>query len=237
MVSVYGNLNKLPLPEKLDRYEEFRTFDLECQQKGILFCKLLFVTDKDSISETLGKRLAHKKIAEDLETWLDANSFSGNALERGGLEEITLHIDPTDFVAFNRYKENLANFCEFARNTDNVGHVGIQKSTSIGYSNPWHVICTSKRHPARLALMKSFQHQLFDYATAPEKRVTMIDSTVAFFGVDKEDEPVLRPAPKEIVEEKEHGISPKALIYSCMLGLLVYAYAYQTWNFNLEDIT
>jgi hypothetical protein len=234
---VYGNLNKLPLPDKLDRYEEFRTFDLECAQRGILFCKLLFVTDKDSIAETLGKRLAHKKIAQDLVTWLDANSFSGNALARGGLEEITLHIDPTDFIAFNKYQENLSHFCEFARNTDNVGHVGMQKATSLGYSNPWHVICTSKRHPARLALMSSFRHQLFDFVTAPERRIKMVDTTSEFFGVDKEDEPVLRPAPKEIVEAKEHGLSMKALLYSCVLGLLAYSYAYQTWNFKLEDIT
>jgi len=158
-------------------------------------------------------------------------------MARGSLEEITLHIDPTDFVAYNKYTENLANFCEFARNTDNVGHVGIQKNTSLGYSNPWHVICTSKRHPARLALMKSFRPQLFDFVVAPEKRATMLDDTSVFFGVDKEDEPVLRPAPKEIVEEKEHGLSLKALVYSFWLGALVYAYAYQTWNFKLEDIT
>ena len=156
---------------------------------------------------------------------------------RAGIEEITAHIDPTDFVAYNKYKENLANFCEFARNTDNVGHVGMQKATSLGYSNPWHVICTSKRHPARLALMKSFRHQLSDFVLAPERRITMVDSTSVFFGVDKEDEPVLRPAPKELVEEKEHGLSMKALFISSLLGLLLYAYAYQTWNFELADIT
>lgn len=85
--------------------------------------------------------------------------------------------------------------------------------------------------------MKSFRHQLNDFVTAPEKRVKLVDSTLEFFGVDKEDEHVLRPAPKELVEEKEHGLSMKALVYCFMLGLLVYAYAYQTWNFKLEDIT
>lgn len=232
--SVYGSLNMLPLPDKLDRYEEFRKFDLECDQRGILLCKLLFVTDKDSIAETLGKRLAHKKIAEDLVTWLDANSIPHY---RQGIEEITAHIDVTDFIAFNRYNENLANFCEFARNTDDVGHVGMQKATSLGYSNPWHVICTSKRHPARLALMKSFRHQLFDFCVAHERRIITLDGTSVFFGVDKEDEPVLRPAPKELIEQKEHGISVKALFISSLLLLLVYACAYQTWNFELADIT
>jgi hypothetical protein len=85
--------------------------------------------------------------------------------------------------------------------------------------------------------MKSFRHQLFDFVTAPEKRTMVLDATSAFFEVAKLDEPVLRPAPKGIVEEKEHGISMKAMIYCFILGLLVYAYAYQTWNFKLEDIT
>ena len=231
---VYGNLNRLCLQDKLARYEEFRAFDLECDQRGILFCKLLFVTDRDSIAETLGKRLAHKHIAEDLQTWLDANS---SPHFREGLEEIRAHIDPTDFAAFNKYKENLANFCEFARNTDNVGHVGMQKSMSIGYSNPWIVVCTSKRHPARLGLMKAFRHQLFNFTVTPPVRSELVDTTSVFFGVDKEDEPVLRPAPKEIVEAREHGISIKACLFSMLLGLLVYQYAYQTWNFVLADIT
>jgi polyphosphate kinase 2 (PPK2 family) len=231
---VYGNLNQLGLQDKLDRYEEFRKFDLECDLRGILFCKLLFVTDKDSIAETLGKRLAHKQIAEDLQTWLDANSFPHF---REGLEELRTHIDPTDFSAFNRYKENLETFCEFARNTDNVGHVGIQKATSIGYSNPWHVVCTSKRHPARMALMKAFRNQLKDFAVAPQTRTKVVDAATVFFGVDKEDEPVLRPAPKDIVEAREHGISIKACMISSLLGLLVYAYCYQTWNFDIADLT
>jgi polyphosphate kinase 2 (PPK2 family) len=231
---VYGSLNQLSLQDKLARYEDFRKFDLECDQRGILFCKLLFVTDRDSIAETLGKRLAHKQIAEDLQTWLDANSFPHF---REGLEELRAHIDPTDFFAFNKFKENLANFCEFARNTDNVGHVGIQRFTSIGYSNPWHVVCTSKRHPARMALMKAFRSQLRDFAVAPQTRTKIVDSTGVFFGVDKEDEPVLRPAPKNIVEVREHGISIKACLISSLLGLLVYAYCYQTWNFNIQDIT
>jgi hypothetical protein len=59
---------------------------------GVLFLKLLFVADKDSIALTLGKRLAHKTIAQtDLKTWLDANSIEH---DREGLAEIEDHIDP-----------------------------------------------------------------------------------------------------------------------------------------------
>ena len=60
----------------------------------MLFLKLLFVADKDSIALTLGKRLAHKSIAKDLQTWLDANSTRH---EREGLAEIENHIDPVSF--------------------------------------------------------------------------------------------------------------------------------------------
>jgi hypothetical protein len=85
--------------------------------------------------------------------------------------------------------------------------------------------------------MKSFRHQLFDFETTPEERIKVLDTSTTFFGVDKHDDEVLRPVPREIVEEREHGLSTKALIYCFFLGLLVYAYAYQTWNFKLEDIT
>jgi hypothetical protein len=64
---------------------------------------------------------------------LDANS---SEQFREGLAEIELHIDPTDFIAFNKYEENLAKFAEVARNTDYVGHVGEQQDASIGYGNP-----------------------------------------------------------------------------------------------------
>lgn len=73
-------------------------FDRECRENDILFFKLFFVTNRDSIAKTLGKRLAQKKMARDLTTWLQACRSRGEvddvALE--GLEEITLHIDPTD---------------------------------------------------------------------------------------------------------------------------------------------
>ena len=231
---VYGGLQNLPLDQKLKRYEEFRTYDFNCRAEGVLFCKVFFVTDKDSIAATLGKRLAHKKIARDLRAWLDANSVEQ---VREGLEEIELHIDPTDFVAFNKYEENLHNFAEFARNTDYVGHVGDQYDSSIGYNNPWVVVNTSFRHGARLNIMKAFRHQLNRFATSPGDRIEAFDDLAEFFGREIVDEVVTRPVPSNIVEEKEHGVSIRAVLQAGLLLLLFYAYAYQTWNFHIEDIT
>mmetsp|Transcript_31961 Transcript_31961/g.41123 ORF Transcript_31961/g.41123 Transcript_31961/m.41123 type:complete len:115 (-) Transcript_31961:624-968(-) len=72
---VYGNLNELSPAEKKQRYEEFIAFDKQqCRDKDILFLKLLYVTNRDSIAKTLEKRLAQKKMAEDFTTWLQACS-------------------------------------------------------------------------------------------------------------------------------------------------------------------
>lgn len=117
---MYGNLNELPLETKAKRYQEFRDFDRQCREQGILFLKLLFVTNRDSIARTLGKRLAQKKMAKDLQTWLQAcSSRSGSdVVSFEGLEAIAAHIDPTDFIAFNNYERNLRIFSNFALNTD-----------------------------------------------------------------------------------------------------------------------
>ena len=229
---VYGKLDELTLAEKLKRYEEFRTYDASCRENGVMFCKLLFVTDRDSIASTLGKRLAHKKIAQDLRTWLDANSVEHF---REGLQQIELHIDPTDFVAFNRYKENLARFTEFARNTDNVGHVGLQQNSTIGYSNPWNVVNTSKRHPARLSLLRAFEKQLIRYTTAPKNRIHAADDLLGFFALNPFDDPVMRPVPSNYVEDRDHGISFRAVLQSMLLVLLFYFYAYITWKFDIHE--
>lgn len=105
---VYGNLNDLPLQTKEKRYQEFRDFDRTCREKGIIFLKLLFVTNRDSIAKTLGKRLAQKKMARDIKTWLQASGGKDESLE--GLDAIEAHIDPTDFIAFNNYERNLRIF-------------------------------------------------------------------------------------------------------------------------------
>jgi polyphosphate kinase 2 (PPK2 family) len=238
---VYGTLHELPMAQKLERYSEFRRYDYGCRADGVLFLKCFFVTDRDSIAKTLGKRLAHKKIARELRTWLDANSV---AHVREGLEEIEMHIDPTDFVAFNKYEENLHKFSEFARNTDYVGNVSDHGEDSLaGYSNPWLVINTSDRHTARLNLMKAFCGRLHDFAAleaaaAPSSLVDRLLSACRRRHQRTRVNEVMLPAvPNNIVEELEHGLSIRAVFQSFVLLLLFFAYAHQTWNFSLDDVT
>lgn len=205
---VYGNMNQLPVQDKIHRYAEFRAFDRACQADGILFCKMLFVCDKDTIAASLGKRLAQKKIAQELAAWLDANSAGGKSYHEG-LEAITAHIDPTDFIAFNRYSENLGHFCDVARNTDDNG-----------YDNPWFVINTSNRHAARLALLHAFENQVKKFSKQHVK--------IPEAGDDEE----VPPVPIGIVEKREHGISIRAVIQTFFLVCLAYAYAHQSWKFG-----
>ena len=149
---VYGNLNELPPEEKKKRYDEFKAFDRECREKDILFLKLFFITNRDSIAKTLGKRLAQKKMAKDLTTWLQACRSRGEVddVSLEGLEAISAHIDPTDFVAFNCYERNLRIFSNFVMNTDSD-------------TNPWVVVNTGDRYAARKALMSSFREHLHEF--------------------------------------------------------------------------
>lgn len=87
--------------------------------------------------------------------WLDSGSGGGKIFHRDGLDEIDFHIDPTDFVAFNSYHDNLNKFATFVRHTD----VPMEKNAN-DFENPWVVVSTTKRHPARLALMSSFETKL-----------------------------------------------------------------------------
>ena len=50
-----------------------------------------------------------------------------------GLEAISAHIDPTDFIAFNNYERNLRIFSNFALNTDSE-------------QTPWVVVNTGDRY-------------------------------------------------------------------------------------------
>ena len=107
------------------------------------------MTNRDSIAKTLGKRLAQKKMASDLTRWHQAcRSRSGEEdVSFEGLEAITAHIDPTDFIAFNNYERNLRIFSNFALNTDTE-------------ENPWVVVNTGDRYAARKSLMKVFRSHL-----------------------------------------------------------------------------
>ena len=147
---VYGELGKAPEKVREERFREFKEFDRMMYEKRFLFCKLLFVTNRDSIASTLGKRLAQRKMAKDLQIWLQASrggdsSYGDQGFE--GLDEITLHIDPTDFVAFNKYQNNLRIFTNFALNTDSD-------------ENPWLVVNTTDRFAARSQLLRAFGAQM-----------------------------------------------------------------------------
>ena len=126
---MYGTLAKASEADKQLKYAEFMHFDGQCRSNNVMFFKLLFVTDRDSIARTLGKRLAHRKICKDLRKWLDA-SCDGQ-VSRPGLDEIDAHIDPSDFVAFNSYHDNLNKFITFAKNTNT--------SEEFPWFNPWLV--------------------------------------------------------------------------------------------------
>jgi polyphosphate kinase 2 (PPK2 family) len=230
---VYGKLNELPQDEKLNRYQQFREYDYNCSKEGVLFCKIFYCADKDSIAKTLGKRLAHKKIARDLHAWLDANNTVEESRE--GLREIEMHIDPTDFVAFNNYEENLTKFAEVVRNTDSRGPVS-SGPNATSCRNPWLVVNTSDRHAARINILKGFQRQLKRFASHPDDRMSAFDRVVAFLGREIVDYPIDAPVPSDIVERREHGISLRAILQSILLALLLYAYVHQTYYFDIGDI-
>jgi polyphosphate kinase 2 (PPK2 family) len=146
--------------ERNEKYREFVAFERDCFDKNILFVKVLFVTNRDSIAATLGKRLAQKKMAHDLRTWL--SSSRGDVSKQGvmgfeGLDAIEQHIDPTDFLAFNNYQTNLRIFTNFAWNTD----------TS---ENPWIVVNTGDRYTARKHLLHAFQVKV-DYYQKRKKEL------------------------------------------------------------------
>lgn len=231
---VYGAFTVLPYEEKKKKYEEFRQFDYVCRVDDVLFIKLLFVADKDSIAATLGKRLAHKQIARDLRTWLDANSVPHS---REGLEEIEAHIDPTDFIAFNHYRTNLSIFTEFARNTNTLKN-RMTEGIPDKYDDHWNVICTTKRYPARLKLLQNFESQLQRYALTPTDQETTIGKLYQYLdprmSVSRRISSIV---PENYVEEKHQAnkVSIRAIFQSFLLVCLLYFYAYITWKFDMTD--
>jgi hypothetical protein len=230
---VYGSFANLPMQEKRNKYEEFRQYDAMCRVMDVLFIKLLFVADRDSIAATLGKRLAHKKIARDLRIWLDANSIPHS---NEGLLEIEAHIDPTDFVAFNKYKTNLSIFTEVARNTNTLRN-RTNRGTLDRYDDHWNVICTTKRYPARLKLLQKFEQQLRRYAVTPADHVTLAGKFYAYFDPRTVGRRISSIVPENYVEEKHENakVSTRAIFQTFLLVCLLYFYAYITWNFDMTD--
>jgi len=248
---VYGTMGSLHDTEKQTKYDEFRSYDTQSRQEGVLFCKLLFVADRDSIASTLGKRLAHKKIARDLRTWLDANASrmpqpdgdDNDDAEHEGLKEIERHIDPTDFVAFNKYHENLSIFTEFARHTDNIREQPSPiDGTQPGYHNPWTVVNTANRHPARLALLRTFERQLISFTKDQKKGTKSADPSSSTTGGKMKKKPwISLPYLRDdavfhfFVEDKVDAVlSLRAWFQIFLLFLLFCFYLHGTWKVDFS---
>lgn len=235
---VYGGLNALSPALKQKRYIDFHSFEEDCLSNGILFCKLLFVTSRDAISKTLGKRLAHKEIVRDLQTWLDANSVYH---EREGLNEIENHIDPSDFVALNKYDKNLKIFHDFVLHTDHVGrlHSDTHKAQKCEYL-PWLVINTSVRHLARMQIMKSFEKQLNQYARSVERRAgvpeVLLPGSLSAMQEDEEFEHLLNDKRKSFehacVENTGKLVVAvkESAFYLFFMFIIAGSYFHQTWK-------
>lgn len=225
---MYGALANAEPLTKLERYREFQEFDAQCRREGILFCKLFFVTNRDAIAATLGKRLAQKKICRDLHTWLDA-SHDGQ-LFRQGLAEIDAHIDPTDFIAFNSYHKNLEKFSEFVRHTDEpLGH---------NWTNPWIVVNTGRRHPARVGLMKAFDLQLKSFSVDTSTFPNVLKEMADFFGVPLEaKDRKLRQSytlEERMDNQFKRGLSARTCVFFMALILFIFYYCSNTYSFG-ED--
>lgn len=225
----------MPPELKNSRYIDFHKFEEDCLSNGILFCKLLFVSSRDAISKTLGKRLAHKGIVRDLHTWLDANSIHH---ERDGLNEIENHIDPTDFVALNKYDFNLKVFYGFVMRTDHAGSLHSDMHKAFCEYLPWLVINTTERHRARIQVMRSFEKQLDQYAGSVNRRAgvpgILLPGNLSAMKSDEEFEHLLTKRPFEHACTENTGrlvdaIKESAIYFSFML-VIVLSYFHQTWK-------
>lgn len=112
------------------------------------------------------------------------------------------------------------------------------------YINPWLVVNTSNRHQARLNILKAFGKQIQRHANSKPRSY---DTLVRFcclrsafggrndvvFDIDEEN----RPVPNDIVEEREHGISLRAVFQSLILAFLFYVYAQKTWDISFDDVS
>lgn len=235
---VYGGFNDLPPEMKQKRYIDFHDFEEDCLNNGILFCKLLFVTSRDAISKCLGKRLAHKEFARDLHSWLDANSVYHN---REGLAEIENHIDPTDFVALNKYDTNLKIFYDFVLHTDHVGRLHEDTHAYACDYLPWLVINTSERHLARMQIMRSFEKQLDLYARSIQKRTKVPEilrpGSLSAIKEDEDFEHLLdehRRNPHKYSLTENNGRLLDAVressFYCFVMILIIISYFHQTWK-------
>jgi hypothetical protein len=117
---------------------------------------------------------------------------------------------------------------EFALNTN-----ALDNDSEDLYNNPWTVVNTCKRFPARLQLLKTFERQLKRYAETPKDRVTVVGTV---YGTMDPRRPSVRGlVPSTYVPYRQKGIALRAVIQTFVLAALLYFYAYITWNFDLND--
>lgn len=117
---------------------------------------------------------------------------------------------------------------EFALNTNTL-----DMDDNDQYNNPWTVVNTCKRFPARLQLLKTFERQLRRYAETPKDRASVIGTM--YGSMDRRRPSIAGPVPSTYVPYQQKGIALRAVIQTCFLATLLYFYAYITWNFDLND--
>ena len=117
---------------------------------------------------------------------------------------------------------------EFALNTNSLDNDGNDQ-----YNNPWTVVNTCKRYPARLQLLKTFERQLQRYAETPKDHVTVIGKL--YGSMDRRPSTRDVVVPSTYVPYRQKGIALRAGIQTFILAALLYFYAYITWNFDLHD--
>jgi hypothetical protein len=134
---------------------------------------------------------------------------------------------------------NLAKFAQFALNTDAIRPIVNEDGQVVAYPNPWTVVNTTKRHDARMGLLKSFESQLQRYAAAQKGKVPGYD---VCRGLCKpKHEKLSRTESQHVglvngyVEERDKGISFRAVLQSLVLAGLLYFYAYITWKFDATE--
>ena len=131
----------------------------------------------------------------------------------------------------------MSKFTQVVLNTDSIRPIVNDEGKAVAYPNPWTVVNTTKRHDARMGLLKSFQSQLHRYAAAQKGTVRAHD--VCRGVCQPDDEKLSRTEHSGIksgyVEERDHGISFRAVLQSFVLAGLLYFYAYITWKFDATE--
>ena len=120
---------------------EFSEFEAELREDNVLVMKIELFASLDKQADTFGKRLGRQFIAENIRAELKkAGNLSQVADE--GLQQIMTKVDDDDFRALANFDQIQASFLRFAEVS--------------GETSPWAVVDATKRHKARLKIIKKF---------------------------------------------------------------------------------